>query len=83
MFYFVSVLFSHNEGVLPLLTLGAHAQRGLQSVGLCMCLWGDRGERKGNGRERKVTKHNKTRGLETFVNFTTRGSSVVKITCIF
>ena len=28
-------------------------------------------------------KHNETRGWETFVNFTTRGSSVVKITCIF
>ena len=28
-------------------------------------------------------KHNKTGGWETFVNFTTRGSSVVKITCIF
>ena len=31
--------------------------------------------------ERKVTKHNKTRGW--VVNFTTHGSSVVKITCIF
>ena len=32
-----------------------------------------------------MTKHkyNKTRGWETFVNFTTRGSSVVKTTCIF
>ena len=43
-------------------------------------------EEKGReGGERKVTKHkhNETRGWETFVNFTTRGSSVVQITCIF
>ena len=59
MFYFVSVLFSHNEGVLLLLTLSVHAQRGSESVGLCVCvcvcvcLWGDRGEREGSGGERK------------------------------
>ena len=45
---------------------------------MCVCLF----SRRKGGIERKVTKHNKTRGWETSVNFTTRGSSVVKITCV-
>ena len=55
---------------------------------LCMCVFVGVIKEKGRKRgEREVTKHkhNKTRGWdwETFVNFTTCGSSVVKITCIF
>ena len=58
---------------------------------MCVCVFVGVIEEKGGGGgggkggERKVTKHkhNKTRGWETFVNFTTCGSSVVKMTCIF
>ena len=35
-----------------------------------------------NGREENSQKHNWIRGWETFVDFTTRGSSEVKSTCI-
>ena len=61
---------------------GTLKSRGVVGLFVCLCVQcvcGERGRKLG---ERKVTKHNKTRGWETFVNFTTRGSSVVKITCI-
>ena len=35
-----------------------------------------------NGREKRTPKNNWIRGWETFVDFTTRGSSEVKSTCI-
>ena len=48
---------------------------------MCVFVWVMEEKGREKGIERKVTKHNETRDWETFVNFTTRGSSVVKITC--